>query len=138
MFNKLAIQSLVASAVFGLALAFSAGPVGAGPPPVKKDVCHNIGGPNGLGANCDGTAECELITNAFLLAQLACLQFSTCNTADIYAGIVVPFSDAAIDAHIKHGDGFALATFLRIHDTQPHISANVDCFAVRPFPDPGN
>jgi hypothetical protein len=29
-------------------------------------------------------------------------------------------------------------TLDRAHDTQPHVAANVGCFAVRHDPDPGN
>jgi hypothetical protein len=163
MFNKLAIQSLVASAVFGLALAFSAGPAVAGGsecggkgqpecPPVcnpktqKCDLCHNIGGPNALGADCDAgnctlaiirsTGDLDLIA-AFGEALGVCSQLS-CDATKIYGGIVVPFGDAAFTAHFNHGDGFTLNTFDRIHATQPHVAANVGCFAVRHDPDPGN
>ena len=116
------------------------------PPPCNPakdvcDLCHNIGGPNALGANCDAgncdsildTGDAELIANYGLAVALA---GSAAN--QIYGGIVVPFGDAAFTAHFNHGDGFTLVTFDRVHDTQPHVAANVGCFAVRHDPDPGN
>ena len=173
MFNRLAIQRIVAGAVLGLALAVSASPATAGevcdpkktncPPPAcdpKKqncepacdpknevcDICHNIGGPRALGANCDAgncslsdmvaTGDANLIA-AFAQALVICDQVG-CDPNDIYGGIVVPFGDAAYTAHYNHGDGYTLNTFDRIHQTQPHVAANVGCFAVRHDPDPGN
>jgi hypothetical protein len=173
MFNRLTIQSIVASAVLGFALTVSAGTAMAGgttcdpqkqicPPTCNPktqncppacdpktqlcDLCHNIGGPNALGANCDAgnckiadivaTGDADLIA-AFTQALVVCGQVG-CNPNNIYGGIVVPFGDAAFDAHFKHGDGFTLVTVDRIHATQPHVAANVGCFAVRHDPDPGN
>ena len=163
MFSKLVIRSIIASAVLGLALAFSAGPAPAGdttcggpkqppcpPPPCnpakeKCDLCHNIGGPNALGANCDA-GNCKLSTISAIGDSDLLLQFvialilsgSNPEDNDLYGGIVVPFGDAAFDAHFNHGDGFTLVEFDRIHDTQPHVAANVGCFALRHDPDPGN
>lgn len=168
MSSKLSIQSLVASAVLGLALIFSAGAASAQacdpqkevcpPPPCEKDceppppacdpakekcddLCHNIGGPRALGANCDaGNCDSILDTgNAELIEAYGIAQGLAGDAAgDIYGGIVVPFSSNAFDAHYNHGDGFTLVVFDRIHDTQPHVAANVGCFAVRHDPDPGN
>jgi hypothetical protein len=163
-----AVQNLVASATLGFALAFSAAPAGAQvcdpkvevccnpkidncePPPQcdpkieSCDICHNIGGPNALGANCDAgnclsifnTGDAELIS-AFEDALAVCDDID-CDPNTIYGGIVVPFGDAAFTAHYNHGDGVTLNTFERIHATQPHVAANVGCFAVRHDPDPGN
>ena len=108
------------------------------------DLCHNIGGPNALGANCDAgncdsildTGNDELIS-LYLEAVGACVVWD-CDPDNIYAGIVVPRSDNAIAAHARHGDGPTLVVFERIHDTQPHVSANLDCFAERVLVDPGN
>src|SRR5262245_5892600 len=104
--------------------------------PLPGGICHNIGGPDGLGADCGGADECELLEDpvldaAFNAALIVALE-NGCNPASIYAGIFVPHSDNAFDAHIKHGDGPALV-FLpnRIHATQPHVGANVDCFGAR-------
>ena len=112
------------------------------PPPTTKGLCHNIGGPRGLGANCDGQDECDLITDPHLSglyasALAACGAIPECDPANVYAGIFVPHSDKAIDAHIGHGDGPSLIMFdPRIHDPLPHISANVDCFGYRLSPQP--
>lgn len=111
-----------------------------------KGLCHNIGGPNGLGANCDGADECaafleEPLLSLFNAAIAICLTIPGCDPDDVYAGIFVPHSDSAFNAHVNHGDGQALLTFERLHDPQPHVSANVDCFGVRVFeqpPEPGN
>jgi hypothetical protein len=167
-FRRLAAQSLVASATLGIALAFSAAPAAAQvcdpklqecpppecnpkvevckPPPVcdpakENCLCHNIGGPRALGADCDaGNCDSILDTgNAELIELYGFAQALAGDAAgDIYGGIVVPFSSNAFDAHYNHGDGFTLVTFDRIHDTQPHVAANVGCFAVRHDPDPGN
>ena len=111
------------------------------------DVCHNIGGPNALGANCDAgncslddmiaTGNADLIA-AFQQALAICAQAADCDPDDIYGGIPVPYADSAYTAHYNHGDGLTLVTFDRIHATQPHVAANVGCFAVRHDPDPGN
>jgi hypothetical protein len=113
------------------------------PPPTIKGLCHNIGGPAGLGANCDGADECAafedpLLLAAFNTALAACAGITGCTPANIYAGIFVPHADNAIKSHVAHGDGPALVILedVRIHDPQPHISANVDCFGVRVFPQP--
>jgi hypothetical protein len=116
------------------------------PPPLTKGLCHNIGGPQGLGANCDGADECEAfleepLLSLFRAAITVCLATPGCDPDDIYAGIFVPHSANAFDSHVAHGDGPALLTFERLHDPQPHISANVDCFGARVFeqpPEPGN
>jgi len=122
-------------------------------PPPPKGICHNIGGPNQLGANCDAlaanniTLECRLIQDPGLLefyfdAVDACNGLVDCIN-NIYAGILVPFSPQAAVAHHNHGDGVLLASFDRIHDPLPHVSANVDCFGTRSGdilqpPEPGN
>ena len=109
-------------------------------PPPKEGVCHNIGGPDakGGGANCDpDTVDPCTVT------------FKDGSTMSIsgtqYFGIVVPFSDNAIDAHINHGDGVATVIFdppLHLASTgQLHIASNVECLADRVFeqpPEPGN
>lgn len=154
MLSKLAFQSMVASAVLVLALVFSAGPAAAGgkeppacdpktkeceePPkcdPKKElcDLCHNIGGPRELGANCDN-ANADEFPCAFLESDLA------------YAGIIIGASDNALDAHLKHGDGFVLISFdPPLHlasEGLNHQAANVECVALRATttqpPEPGN
>jgi len=146
MINRLAIQSLVASAVLGLALAFSAGPAGAGDgcggkgqPPCTKFICHNIGGPRDLGANCDMTGTCEYDLDGGGFITLA---------PNNFLGIVIGFnqdSAGALAAHIAHGDGFVSALFdPALHlasEGQNHQAANVECLATRVVvqpPEPGN
>lgn len=94
----------------GIALASAhltsaiAGGDGEEPPPVKK-ICHNIGGPDELGANCDGaTGACSftLDTGQTIVVPL-----------NHFLGIVIPpTSEGAIAAHIAHGDGPVDATIL--------------------------
>ena len=133
MFNKLAIQTLVGSAVVGLSLAFSAGLVGAGPPPPQKLICHNIGGPRDLGANCDMTGTCSFVHDSGVITV----------TPPNFLGIIIGFnqdSDGAVAAHIAHGDGFVSVTFdppLHLASTgQIHQASNVECLAARIVPQP--
>jgi hypothetical protein len=103
------------------------------PPPPKGPLCHNIGGPQQLGANCDN-ANASLLPCALLANPLA------------YAGIVISPNDASFDAHLRHGDGFALVIFSPpLHlasEGQNHQAANVECVAIRAIttqpPEPGN
>ncbi len=132
------------SPVLGFTLTLIAGSAYAGgcdpykkecppPEPPKARLCHNIGGPQELGANCDNANfdefPCLLITNEL-----------------IYAGIVIGASDQAFEAHLRHGDGFAVAEFdPPLHlasEGLNHQAANVECLAVRAQttqpPEPGN
>jgi len=141
MFNKLAIQSLVASAVLGLALAFSASPAPAGDDgcggkgqPACKQICHNIGGPRDLGANCDMTGNCS-----FTLVGGQTIDV----VPNDFLGIIVGFnpeSAGALAAHIAHGDGFVRVVFdpaLHLASTgQIHQASNVECLAARIVPQP--
>jgi hypothetical protein len=193
MFNKLARLALLGGATLSLALLLNAGTAMAGGTtctddfdcdgiPDSKDncpkdptntckkvdgICHNIGGPDGKGANCDwDAASCTAIdlldtsTSAELLFLF--LKYSEavancgtgCDPDNIYAGIFVPHSDNAIEAHRAHGDGEILVRWdkksddpsdvtpsSRVHEPQPHVAANVDCFAERvifPPEDQGN
>jgi hypothetical protein len=149
MFNKLAIQSLVASTVLGLALAFSASPAAAQScggkgepecPPDAKVICHNIGGPNDLGANCDGTGNCSYELDGGGVIGVAVNNF---------LGIIIGFnqdSDGALNAHLNHGDGFVSFVFdPPLHLASiigPHQASNVECLATRAIttqpPEPGN
>ena len=50
----------VLKAILALMLVAFVGYAYAGPVPPPKGICHNIGGPDELGANCDGaTGECS-------------------------------------------------------------------------------
>jgi hypothetical protein len=149
MFNKLAIQSLVASAVFGLALAFSASSAVAGPPCVKncepppkcnpekeQCICHNIGGPRDLGANCDFPGVCLFTTDTGRVVAVG---------SDEFLGIIIGFNQDsnALVAHLNHGDGPILERFVpALHLASiglNHEASNVECRGFRFFgEDPGN
>jgi len=109
------------------------------------ELCHNIGGPEELGANCDGaTGTCTV-----LLADGGTLTVG----ANQFLGIVVgeplllpsPTNTRARDAHIAHGDGLIDQLFsppLHLASTgQNHRAANVECLGTRinfQPPEPGN
>jgi hypothetical protein len=111
------------------------------PPPPKTQLCHNIGGPRDLGANCDGTGNCSMtFTNDLGQSQ-------TLNVPENwFLGIIISAGPSALNAHLKHGDGFAEVTFspaLHLASTgQNHEASNVECFAERATttqpPEPGN
>ena len=111
------------------------------PPPCTKNcttLCHNIGGPDELGANCDGaTGTCSFI-----------LEDSTTITVapNHFLGIIISAGPTATAAHLKHGDGFVEVEFdpaLHLASTgQIHKASNVECLAERATttqpPEPGN
>ena len=111
------------------------------PPPCTKNcttVCHNIGGPDELGANCDGaTGACTvtLDTGQTLVVPL-----------NHFLGIIISAGPKALAAHLKHGDGFVELEFdpaLHLASTgQNHQASNVECLAERATttqpPEPGN
>ena len=107
------------------------------PPPEKMFLCHNIGGPRDLGANCDMTGTCSVAVEGGLTITLG---------PDQFLGIVIGASDNAAAAHIAHGDGFAEAIFdppLHLASViGPHQASNVECLARRETteqpPEPGN
>jgi len=106
-------------------------------PPTEGSLCHNIGGPRDLGANCDGTGNCS-----FTLVGGGTINV----LAGQFLGITIgaPKSAQALAAHIAHGDGPVLMTFNNLHlasTGQNHQAANVDCLGQRVFaqpPEPGN
>ena len=65
-------------------------------------LCHNIGGPRDLGANCEATGNCSVA-----LASGEVLTFA----ANEFLGIIINASDGAWMAHLAHGDGFATRVF---------------------------
>ena len=111
------------------------------PPPCEKNcttVCHNIGGPDELGANCDGaTGACSftLDTGQTLVVPL-----------NHFLGIIISAGPKSLAAHLKHGDGFVELEFdpaLHLASTgQNHQASNVECLAERATttqpPEPGN
>jgi hypothetical protein len=103
------------------------------PPPVKDKICHNIGGPDELGANCDGaTGECSFTLDTGQTIVVP---------QNHFLGILIPLTSAgAIAAHIAHGDGPAEVIFdppLHLASTgQIHQASNVECLGERVLPQP--
>lgn len=140
--NKKNRNSLLATAV-GLGLAFASGgavaddcekfPEKCPPPPEVKGFCHNIGGPQELGANCDGaTGACTYTLDSGQTLTVALNHF---------LGILIPpTSEGAIAAHIAHGDGPTELVYdppLHLASTgQIHKASNVECLAERVLPQP--
>jgi hypothetical protein len=96
-------------------------------------ICHNIGGPRELGANCDASGCTVNLGGGGTLVVLE----------GEFLGIIVPFntlSEGALNAHIKHGDGPILSIFdppLHLASTgQIHLASNVECLGVRTVPQP--
>jgi hypothetical protein len=130
-------RKLLVVTALSLGLTFVAGSAYA-------NLCHNIGGPRQLGANCDqaGGSLKYLFENAppIILGPRQ------------YLGILIfsgpdhlPPNDQALAAHIKHGDGFADVIFAEpLHlasEVGPHKISNVECIGTRVNeqpPEPGN
>lgn len=102
------------------------------PPPPKDVICHNIGGPRDLGANCENTGNCTVE-----LEGGGTIVFTNENQ---FLGIVVGASDNATAAHIAHGDGPADLLFdppLHLASViGPHKASNVECMGTRVLPQP--
>jgi hypothetical protein len=103
-------------------------------PPPGKSICHNIGGPRDLGANCDMTGTCTYTADTGQTLSLGPNQF---------LGIIIGFnqdSAGALAAHIAHGDGPIVATFdpaLHLASVDgPHRDSNVECIGTRVIPQP--
>jgi hypothetical protein len=111
------------------------------PPPCTKNcttLCHNIGGPDELGANCDGaTGACSFTLDTGATIVVA---------ANHFLGIIISAGPMSLAAHLKHGDGFVETEFdppLHLASTgQIHKASNVECLAERATttqpPEPGN
>jgi hypothetical protein len=102
-------------------------------PPPFVAICHNIGGPRDLGANCDMTGTCTYRTDGVDI-PLGPNQF---------LGIIIGFKQdrgGALAAHIAHGDGPIVATFEPpLHlasEIGPHRASNVECIGERIIPQP--
>lgn len=149
---KLAKSKLLAMGIsFGIACCSGAAIAGdcdpkkedCPPPPPKKLLCHNIGGPMELGANCDGaTGACT-----FTYIDAAGMSNTVTVPQNYFLGILIgASSDGAIAAHLAHGDGFVVALYeprLHLASTgQIHNGSSVDCMAERAIttqpPEPGN
>jgi hypothetical protein len=112
-------------AALGVGATLIAGSAIAGGNPPPQVLCHNIGGPRDLGANCEATGNCIVQLEGGTL-QLSDNQF---------LGIIVNASDSAWAAHLAHGDGYATRIFIPpLHLASvigPHQASNVECLAMR-------
>ena len=123
-------------AALGVGATLIAGSAIAGGNPPPQVLCHNIGGPRDLGANCEATGNCTV------QLQGGTLQFSD----NQFLGIIIGASDNAWAAHLAHGDGYATRIFdPPLHlasEIGPHKASNVECLATRATteqpPEPGN
>ena len=118
------------------------GPKDPCPPPPACDpktekcgICHNIGGPQELGANCDGSGFCTYALSEGGAAITI--------PEDNFLGIIISFnqdSAGALEAHLRHGDGEIVAVFTpALHlasEGQNHNAANVECQGIRRDPQP--
>lgn len=122
-------KSLMTAALGATLIAGSAIAGGTKPPP--EAVCHNIGGPRDLGANCEATGNCT-----FILPDGSLMTF----TGEEFLGILIGASDNAMAAHLAHGDGFAFMIYdppLHLASVVgPHKESNVECLARRAIPQP--
>jgi hypothetical protein len=119
------------TAALGISATLIAGSVFAGGKN-PKILCHNIGGPFDLGANCEATGNC-----VFILPNGQTITYS----GNQFLGILIgPIGEKAIAAHLAHGDGYAT----QIYDPPlhlaplvgPHRASNVECLATRVVPQP--
>lgn len=115
----------------GIGAILFAGSVAAGGKN-PKILCHNIGGPFDLGANCEATGNC-----VFILPDGQTITY----TGNQFLGILIGAKgEQAIAAHLAHGDGYAT----QIYDPPlhlaplvgPHQASNVECLATRVVPQP--
>ena len=133
--NALKSSLFLAAAVSigGVAYALAPGDGYPPEPPPVTGFCHNIGGPQELGANCDGaTGSCAFTLDTGQTIVVA---------RNHFLGILIPpTSEGAIAAHIAHGDGPTVLTFdppLHLASTgQSHKASNVECMGVRVVPQP--
>ena len=109
-------------------------PPGCNPEKEKCQICHNIGGPRDLGANCDMTGNCSYPTEEGGTITVL---------APNFLGIIIGFNQdnaKALGAHLNHGDGFIVSTFdppLHLASVVgPHQESNVECLATRVIPQP--
>jgi hypothetical protein len=125
------------TAVLSVGATFIASSAIAGGTPPPQILCHNIGGPRDLGANCEATGNCTVE-----LEDGTLLTF----TDDQFLGILIGAGDQSLAAHLAHGDGFATVTWNpALHlasEIGPHRASNVECLARRATteqpPEPGN
>jgi len=103
------------------------------------DLCHNIGGPRDLGANCDATG-CTFTTEEGQTITLPVGWFFGILIGGPQFKAPLNLANNSVQAHIAHGDGIALAFYdPPLHlasDIGPHKASNVDCAAIRIVPQP--
>ncbi|MBF6022604.1 hypothetical protein [Lysobacter niastensis] len=123
------------TAMLTLSATLAAGAACAGdkdPPPSKDLICHNIGGPRDLGANCENTGNCTVETEEGFN-----IVFTDENQ---FLGIVIGAGPQSAAAHIAHGDGYVQTLFSpALHlasEIGPHRASNVECLATRVNPQP--
>ncbi|GAB3359403.1 hypothetical protein [Lysobacter tyrosinilyticus] len=125
---RLTKKSLMTGALAVSATLIAGAAVAGGQP---RTICHNIGGPRDLGANCEATGNCT-----FILPNGSTVVF----TENEFLGILIGASDNAAEAHLKHGDGYAFAIYdppLHLASVVgPHQESNVECAARRVNPQP--
>jgi hypothetical protein len=109
------------------------------------ELCHNIGGPRDLGANCDGTGTCTYELEGGGTIEVAAGHFLGILLGEPLS-LPSPTNASARAAHIAHGDGFVELKFdPPLHlasEIGPHRASNVECLAERldtmQPPEPGN
>lgn len=133
--NVLTKKSLVVALGFSAALIAGAAFAGGDPPvcpaggtcPPPRLICHNIGGPDDKGANCEATGTCVAFDD-----EGDAIVFTNTNQ---YLGIVIGAGDNSRDAHLRHGDGYVDLLFdppLHLASVNgPHLNSNVECLATR-------
>ena len=107
--------------------------------PTAKGFCHNIGGPDALGANCDPETGACSVTDQETGVTYTALE------DEFFGHVIGTDSPNAILAHIKHGDGpvveFIEPTLHLASQGDNHKASNVNCIGIRVIeqPDePGN
>jgi hypothetical protein len=100
-------------------------------------LCHNIGGPRELGANCDATGCTFTYVDSNNETQTLTV------AAGNFLGILIgaPTSGPALTAHLNHGDGIIIHAIFNppLHLASQglnHQGANVECLATRAVPQP--
>ena len=125
---RLTKKSLMKAAL-GVGATLIAGSAIAGGNP--RILCHNIGGPRDLGADCEATGNCTFILPAGGLVTIA---------GDQFLGILIGASNKAWASHLAHGDGYAFMIYdppLHLASVVgPHQESNVECLANRAIPQP--
>jgi hypothetical protein len=104
------------------------------PPPPPQGFCHNIGGAEELGANCDQEAGTCTVT------EEGTGRTFTISGQEFFGIVIGTDSPQALLAHILHGDG----GIVEVIDPPLHLAsqgdnhraANVTCIGLRVIPQP--